>query len=73
MKISDAPIARRIEDYSSLAVTLGQDVDRRQALIQASLQGAELLFTDMVAVREFEDFLQAAVTAAGQGEKLPER
>ena len=72
MRIEDAPIVNRIEDYAPLAVTLGKDSDRRQELIQSSLIGTKNLFSDTMAVREFEDFLEAAVTSAGQGRLLPQ-
>lgn len=72
MDVADAPIALRLEDYAPLALALGRDPERRRALRQASLEAAERkLFMDMQAVREFENFLEAAVTAAGRGEKLP--
>lgn len=70
MGISDAPVAERLEDYAPLA--LGNDPARRHALQQAILAVAgQTLFADRQAVRELEDFLEAAVAAAGQGEILP--
>ncbi|MCX7171615.1 MAG: tetratricopeptide repeat protein [Proteobacteria bacterium] len=72
MGIADAPIAPNLKDYAPLALALGRDHERRQNLRQASLKAAgRELFADMRAVREFEDFLEAAVAAAGHGEKLP--
>jgi predicted O-linked N-acetylglucosamine transferase (SPINDLY family) len=71
MCIADAPIARRLEDYAPLALALGRDEARRTALREALAQGARKLFADLRAVREFEAFLEAAVAAAGRGEKLP--
>jgi protein O-GlcNAc transferase len=71
MGVVDAPIAPRLEDYAPLALSLARDTKRRQALRKASLEAAgRELFEDMQAVREFENFLEAAVAAAGQGEKL---
>ncbi|MFA7240403.1 MAG: tetratricopeptide repeat protein [Sulfuricellaceae bacterium] len=72
MGVADAPIAQRLEDYAPLALALGRDPERRRALRSASLEAAEReLFADMRVVREFEAFLEAAVTAAGRGKKLP--
>jgi protein O-GlcNAc transferase len=72
MRITDAPVAKRLEDYAPLALALGRDPARRQALREASLAAAsKYLFEDMQAVREFESFLEDAVAAAGRGEKLP--
>ncbi|SEH33792.1 tetratricopeptide repeat protein [Magnetospirillum fulvum] len=72
MGIADAPIAPRIEDYAPLALALGRDPDRREALRQSlrSAAGRDL-FMDMSAVRGIEAFLDAAVAAAGRGERLP--
>ncbi|MEQ1590092.1 MAG: tetratricopeptide repeat protein, partial [Gallionella sp.] len=73
MKIADAPIAQRLEEYAPLALALGRDPVRRQGLREASLEAAsQCLFEDMQAVREFESFLEDAVVAAGHGEKLVE-
>lgn len=70
MRIAAAPIAARLEDYAPLALALGRDAARRAVLRQALQRGARALFEDMRAVREFEEFLEAAVAAAGRGEKL---
>ena len=71
MEITDAPIAMRLEDYAALALALGRDTERREALRVASLEAASReLFEDIQAVREFESFLEAAVGAAGRGEVL---
>ena len=72
MGLADPPIAESPEEYAPLALALGKDADRRDRVRQAILQGARDIFSDGRAVREFELFLQAAVTAAGKGEKLPE-
>jgi protein O-GlcNAc transferase len=71
MGVDDAPIAQHLGDYASLALALGRDPERRQALRIASLEAAgQKLFEDIQAVREFEAFLEAAMDAAGQGEVL---
>lgn len=72
MGIADAPVAGCLEDYAPLALALGHDPDRRQALREASVDAAgRELYADIQAVREFEAFLEAAVAAAARGEKLP--
>jgi predicted O-linked N-acetylglucosamine transferase (SPINDLY family) len=72
MGVADAPIARHLEDYAPLALALGRDTERREALRVASLAAAgRELFEDRQAVRDFEAFLAAAVAAAGRGELLP--
>ncbi|MEI6306499.1 MAG: hypothetical protein WCP33_06735 [Deltaproteobacteria bacterium] len=71
MGIEDAPIASSVEEYVSLALALGRDPERRLGLRKASVEAAEReLFSDMLAVREFEAFLEASVESAGRGEKL---
>ncbi len=72
MGVADAPIAQRLEDYAPLALALGRDSERREALRAASLEAAgHKLFEDMHAVREFECFLEAALDAAANEQKLP--
>jgi predicted O-linked N-acetylglucosamine transferase (SPINDLY family) len=72
MGIADAPIAPRIEDYAPLALALGRDPERREALRQSlRIAACRDLFMDLGAVRGFEAFLSAAVAAAGRGERLP--
>jgi predicted O-linked N-acetylglucosamine transferase (SPINDLY family) len=72
MGIVDAPIARRLEEYAPLALALGRDPARREALRQASLAAARRnLFGDRQAVADFEAFVLAAVDAAGRKTKLP--
>ena len=72
MGVVDAPVASRLEDYAPLALALGRDTERRRALRAALLEAAGRdLFEDMRAVRELESFLNAAVVAATNGEKLP--
>ncbi len=73
MGVAEAPVALRLEDYASVALALGRNPERRLALRQALQEAANReLFADTQAVREFEIFLDAAVTAAGTEEKLPE-
>ena len=72
MGLADAPIAHQIEDYAPLALALGRDKERSRALCVASIEAAgRELFEDMQAVREFEFFLEASVTAAARRELLP--
>jgi len=69
---ADGCVGQRLEDYAPLALALGRDPVRRQALREASLDAAgRELFGDIQAVREFEAFLEAAIDAAGSGQKLP--
>lgn len=72
MGIVDAPVARRLADYAPLALALGRDPARREALRQASLAAAKRdLFGDRRAVADFEAFVLAAADAAGRKTKLP--
>jgi len=71
MGVADAPIAERLEDYAPLALALGRDPTRREALRRASRAAAGALFEDRQAVRDFEAFVRAAVEAAGRNQKLP--
>lgn len=71
MGLANPPIAERVEDYAPLALALGKDADRRENLRRDLLRAAGELLSDVRAVRELEDFLLAAVAAAGRGEKLP--
>jgi protein O-GlcNAc transferase len=72
MGIPDAPIAERLADYAQLALELGRDSERRQAIREASIKAASHnLFADVRSVRDFEEFLDAAVEAAARHEKLP--
>jgi protein O-GlcNAc transferase len=54
-------IAKGTEDYVQLAVGLGTDPDRRESARQRILAAGDLIFADRQAVRDFEDFLIAAV------------
>ncbi len=72
MGLADAPVAGSLDEYADLALALGRDPDRRRALRQSLSSAARReLFEDHGAVRQFEDFLQAAVDSASRGEKLP--
>lgn len=72
MELADAPVATQLDGYAPLALALGRDAERRGNLRAACRQAArQALYEDMQAVREFEDFLDAAVAAAACGEKLP--
>ena len=72
MGVADAPVAQHLDDYAPLALALGREPERRQALQSASVEAAgRELFEDMQAVRELESFLEAAVAAAAKGQKLP--
>ena len=72
MGVKDAPVVNSLEEYAPLALALGHDPARRSALRKASVESAKReLFEDMLAVREFESFLEASVESAGRGEKLP--
>jgi len=72
MGVADAPVAARLEDYAPLALALGRDPERRQALKRslAASAGREL-FEDRQVLRALETFFEAAVAAAGRGERLP--
>ena len=72
MAVPDPPVVQDIEDYAAMALALGRDPARRRAIRELSIDAARRdLYEDMGAVREFENFLAAAVAAAGRGEKLP--
>jgi predicted O-linked N-acetylglucosamine transferase (SPINDLY family) len=70
MGLANAPIAETLDDYAPLAVALGRDPLRRESLRRDSQAAADALFADTQAVREFECFVEAALNAAGRGEKL---
>src|SRR5205085_8312978 len=61
MQIDDA-VALDAEDYVRIAVSLGRERDRRQALSRKILERSEVLFEDAHVVREFERFFREAVT-----------
>jgi protein O-GlcNAc transferase len=72
MGVADAPIALRLEDYAPLALALGRSPERRRALREVTIDAAkQQLFDDLMAVREFEIFLEGAVGAGRRGERLP--
>ena len=60
MQIDDA-IARDAEDYVRIAVFLGRERDRRQALSRKILERSDVLFEDAQVVREFERFFRESV------------
>ena len=64
MESDEPPVADRIEDYAEIAVKLGRDPARREAL-RAELKAAahKKLFNDVEFVREFEAFCQEALHA----------
>lgn len=70
MGIADAPIAATLGDYAPLALALGRDPVRREALRRASIAAANALFADHQAARDFEAFAEAALAAAARGGKL---
>ena len=63
MQIDDA-VALDAEDYVRIAVSLGRERDRRQALSRKILERSEVLFEDARVVREFERFFRAAVATS---------
>jgi predicted O-linked N-acetylglucosamine transferase (SPINDLY family) len=72
MAVADAPVVAHIEEYAAMALALGRDPQRRRLIREASVEAARReLYEDRLAVREFECFLDTAVTAAGRGEILP--
>ena len=57
MGISEPPVADRVEDYAEIAVALGRDRARREALrLELKAAARERLFHDAGFVREFEAF-----------------
>jgi predicted O-linked N-acetylglucosamine transferase (SPINDLY family) len=70
MGLADAPIAETLEDYAPLAVTLGRNPGRREALRRDSQAAAGALLANTEAVAEFECFVEAALDAAGRGERI---
>jgi len=70
MGIPDPPIAPTLADYAPLALALGGDAARREALRQASLAAANALFADRQVARDFEAFAVAALAAAARGDRL---
>ena len=72
MGVADAPIAENIGDYAALALALGRDPERRRTLREALQQAARReLFSDRQTVRDIEVFFEAAIAAAGKGQRLP--
>ena len=65
MKIDDA-IARDAEDYVRIAVALGRERDRRDALRRQIRERSAVLFEDGHVVREFERFFREALQVRGR-------
>ena len=62
MGIENPPIAVSLEDYASLAISLAKDPDRLKIMKrQLSKAARKHLFTDKLYIREFEDFIKAAL------------
>ncbi len=73
MGVSDPPIAASLQEYASIAVGLAHDPERLKALRETlKVEARKKLFADLTAVREFEEFLEAAVAAAMDDKVLPE-
>lgn len=72
MQVAHPPVAGRLADYAEIALALGRDAAAR-ARMKAELfaKARQELYEDMAAVKEFEEFLVAAVTAAARGEHVP--
>ena len=68
--IADAPIAAKLADYAGLAVAIASDLERRERLRSELLRKGAALYRDAASVREFEAFLEGAVTAAAESRKL---
>lgn len=70
--VSNPPIVHNRAEYAEFAVGLAHDRERVDALRNDLRNAAkDKLFTDLQAIREFEQFVQAAVEAARSGGKLP--
>lgn len=64
----DCGIASNVEEYATLAVSLGRNRELRETVSRAILERSELLFDDTAAVREFEQvFLALAATGCKPG------
>ena len=59
--ITDAPIAKSLDDYARISVELATNSQRLGALKQQLLNKVSVVFRDEQAVREFECFLLEAV------------
>ena len=66
-------VAQNATDYVELALRLANDVQWRGALQQELRQKKHVLYENAAVVREVEQFLVAAVTAAARGGKLLEQ
>ena len=71
MKISNPPIVRNAKEYVNLAVKLAQDDKQNFSLREKSKIAAnKYLYNNLKALKEFEQFLEEAHTAAQTGNKL---
>lgn len=61
--IEDAPIAASLDDYGQVAVALATDTDRLDRLRWQLREKAGMIFSDILAVRELEEFFVAATEA----------
>jgi protein O-GlcNAc transferase len=58
----DEAVARDAEDYVRIAVALGRERDRREALSAKIRERSDALFEDVQVVREFERFFREALS-----------
>ncbi|CAA7620156.1 tetratricopeptide repeat protein [Magnetospirillum sp. SS-4] len=58
------------DDYVAKALRLARDPEWRSSLRAAIRERSAILFDDAAMVAEFEDFMEAALTAAARGEKV---
>ena len=70
MGVAHPPIAATLGDYAPLALALGRDPARREAVRRASLAAADALFADRQVAGDFEAFAVAALAAAARGDRL---
>jgi protein O-GlcNAc transferase len=72
MEAPDAPVAKSIEDYASIALRFGMHPDLRERARREFLEASSRrLFSDDGVIREYEEFFTASVVAAGGGDILP--
>ena len=71
MKISKPPIVQSSKEYVNLATQLAQDDAKNLHLREESKIAAnKYLYKNLKALKEFEQFLEEAHTAAQSGNKL---
>ncbi|OAN54668.1 hypothetical protein A6A04_12140 [Paramagnetospirillum marisnigri] len=63
-------VARDVDDYVDKALRLARDADWRESVRATIRERSVILFDNVAMVREFEDFIAAAVDAAQRGETL---